>query len=83
MDAMRFVVGENFATALIISDEAVWNEDIRENLRTQEGRKGEGWDVMFLSNATSILAYAVTQTGAKKIMYEHGMRDSARRLTRR
>ncbi|KAH5551259.1 hypothetical protein HBI25_184770 [Parastagonospora nodorum] len=33
------------------------------------------WDVTFLSNTTKGFAYAVTQSGARKIMYEHGIRN--------
>jgi hypothetical protein len=72
MDVMRFVIRENFATALVISDKTIWNEDVREKIRAQKG-EGEEWDVMFLGK--DVLVYAVTQTSARKIIYEHGIRN--------
>jgi hypothetical protein len=63
------VIEKNFHTALILQDVRLREAD-PSLLRND-------WDVLWLGkyNSSSSLAYAVTQRGARKIMYEHGIRN--------
>ncbi|KAH3984962.1 hypothetical protein HBI81_001800 [Parastagonospora nodorum] len=69
MDAMQYIIAKNLNIALVISSDLASSENLLQ--RVEQG----DWDVTFLTNTTEGFAYAVTQSGARKIMYEHGIRN--------
>lgn len=69
IDAMQYIVEQDLHIALILSGNVSWSEDLLH--RVQPG----DWDITFISNTTDSFAYAVTQSGARKILYEHGIRN--------
>lgn len=69
MNAMQHIIEQGLATALVVSGDVAWGEGLLERVQAGE------WDVVVLGNTTHSFVYGVTQAGARKVVYEHGMRN--------